>query len=201
VTDSIVTDSNMTGPLVTGQDPAAPDAAGAASEVNWTTDAVDLPGVDPADPPTELVPGGLWQGGCPVDFDWVRSTGIDVVLDVADADAYPPADEIEGLIYLKSPLVDHDSLPDQGLTLRLAAVVAGLVQDGHRALVHCTFGRNRSGLMATLVVRELLGLTGAEALAYVRARRKGVVNNDAFRDWLESLPAPGGAEGHKGAAA
>lgn len=160
------------------------------ADVTWTTDPVDLPGVEPADPPSELVPGRLWQGGCPVDFGWVRATGIDVVLDIADADAYPPAREIEGLIYLKSPLVDHGTVPDPGLTLRLAAVVAGLVADGHRALVHCTFGRNRSGLMATLVVRELLGLSGAEALAHVRSRRRGVANNDTFSAWLEGLPAP-----------
>ena len=75
-----------------------------ADALNWTTDPVDLPGVDPADPPSELVPGQLWQGGCPVDFDWVRQTGIDVVLDLADPDAFPPAEAIEGLTYLKCPL-------------------------------------------------------------------------------------------------
>jgi hypothetical protein len=160
-------------------------------EVNWTTDPVDLPGVEPADPPTELVPGRLWHGGCPVDFDWVRATGIDVVLDLADADAHPPAGDIEGLIYLKCPLVDEDALPEPGLTLRLAALVSGLVEDGHRALVHCTFGRNRSGLIATLVVRELLGLSGEEALTHVRRRRDRAANNETFACWLQSLPAPG----------
>jgi hypothetical protein len=158
--------------------------------VNWTTDTVDLPGVDPADPPTELVPGRLWHGGCPVDFAWARTAGISVVLDLADADAYPPAGEIEGLTYLKCPLEDGDDLPDPGVTLRLAGLVAGLVQDGRQALVHCTFGRNRSGLVVTLIVRDLLGLSGAQALAYVRERRDRAVNNEVFADWLTSLPAP-----------
>jgi hypothetical protein len=45
--------------------------------------------------------------------------------------------------------------------------------------------------MATLVVRELLGLTGADALEYVQARRDRAANNDTFADWLASLPAPG----------
>jgi len=76
------------------------------------------------------------------------------------------------------------------LTLRLAALVAGLVRDGHQALVHCTFGRNRSGLVVTLVVRELLGLTGSDALAYVQGRRDRAANNDTFAEWLASLPAP-----------
>lgn len=81
------------------------------------------------------------------------------------ADAYPPAAEVEGLTYLKCPLVDGGDLPDPALTLRLAALVAGLVEEGHRALVHCTFGRNRSGLVAALIVRELLGVSGEEARA------------------------------------
>jgi hypothetical protein len=161
-----------------------------ADALNWTTDPVELPGVDPADPPSELVPGQLWQGGCPVDFDWVRDNGIDVVLDLADPDAFPPAEAIEGLTYLKCPLVDGEGPPDPGVTLRLAGLVAGLVGEGHRALVHCTFGRNRSGLVATLVVRELLGLSGADALAHVRARRDRVANNEVFAAWLSSLPAP-----------
>ena len=158
--------------------------------VNWTTEPVQLPGVEPADPPTELVADQLWHGGCPVDFEWVRRQGVDTVVDLADADAYPPAEQIDGLTYLKCPLVDGGAVPDPSLTLRLAALVAGLVRDGHRALVHCTFGRNRSGLLATLVVRDLLGLTGADALAHVRERRDGAVNNDAFAQWLRSLPEP-----------
>ncbi len=161
-----------------------------AETLNWTTDPVDVPGVDPADPPSELVEGRLWHGGCPVDFDWVRATGIDVVLDLADPDAYPPASEIEGLTYLKCPLVDDDDVPDPGVTLRLASLVAGLVRDGHQALVHCTFGRNRSGLVATLIVRDLLGLSGTDALAYIRERRDRVANNETFERWLETLPAP-----------
>ena len=161
-----------------------------APRMNLTTDPVDLPGVEPAEPPTELVPGKLWHGGCPVDFDWVHATRIDVVLDLADPDAHPPAEAIEGLTYLKCPLVDGDELPDPTLTLGLAALVARLVDEGRQALVHCTFGRNRSGLLATLLVRELLGLSGADALAHVRALRRDVATNATFETWLESLPAP-----------
>lgn len=155
-----------------------------------TTDPVDLPGVRPADPPTELVPDRLWQGGCPVDYDWVRSAGITAVVDLADPDTYPPAGATEGLFYLKSPLVDGEEIPDPAVTTRLAALVAGLVDDGYRVLVHCTFGRNRSGLVASLVVRQLLDLSGADAMAYVQERREGTVNNEAFADWLRTLPAP-----------
>jgi protein-tyrosine phosphatase len=92
-------------------------------------------------------------------------------------------------------LVAVSSPPDPALTLRLAAMVAGLVDDGYQALVHCTFGRNRSGLVATLVVRELLGLSGRDALAHVRDRRDRAVNNESFARWLSSLTAPEGQSG------
>ena len=159
-------------------------------ELTLTPDPVDLPGVRPADPPTELVPGRLWQGGCPVDYDWVRDAGITAVVDFADPDAHPPAGATDGLVYLKAPLVDGDDVPDPAVTLRLAALVAGLIGDGYRVFVHCTFGRNRSGLMASLIVREVLGLSGADAMRYVQDRRDGTVNNEAFARWLRTLPAP-----------
>lgn len=164
--------------------------APAEPTVNWTTDPVHLPGVEPADPPSEMVEGRLWHGGVPVDYAWIREHEIDTVVDLADADAFPPSAEVDGLNYLKCPLVDGDDLPDEGLTTRLADLVAGLVEDGHRVLVHCTFGRNRSGLLVSLVVRRLLGLSGKEAVGYVQERRQGAVNNETFRAWLASLPAP-----------
>jgi hypothetical protein len=155
-----------------------------------TSEAVDLPGVDPADPPTELVPGKLWQGGVPVDFDWVRRQGLDAVVDVSDADSHPPAGAVSDLVYLKCPLVDGDDLPDPAITLPLAEMIAGLIKDGRRVFVHCTFGRNRSGLLVTLIVRQVLGVSGAEALDYVRERRDRAVNNEDFAAWLRSLPVP-----------
>jgi len=161
--------------------------------VNWTTEPVELPGVAPVDPPSEMVQDRLWHGGVPVDYVWVRDRGIDTVVDLADADSFPPSQQVDGISYLKCPLVDGDELPDQGLTTRLADLVAGLVEDGHRVLVHCTFGRNRSGLLVSLVVRRLLGLTGEEAVRYVQERRQGAVNNETFNAWLSSLPALDGS--------
>lgn len=176
-------------PTVSAQTDDAPTTPTTA-QTALTTVPVELPGVPPADPPTELLPGRLWQGGCPVDFDWVREQGITVVVDIADADSHPPAGAADGLAYVKAPLVDGEDVPDPVFTQHLARMVAALIADGRAVLVHCTFGRNRSGLVASLVVREVLGVSGAEAVAHVRARRSGTVNNETFAAWLRSLPAP-----------
>lgn len=158
--------------------------------MSFTTEPVELDGVEPAAPPTELLPGRLWQGGMPVDFDWVVGHRVDLLVDLSDADSVAPADPVAGLTYLKCPLVDGDELPDETLLHGLARLVADLVRDGRRTLVHCTFGRNRSGLLAALVLRELEGLAGAEALRRVQGLRPGDVNNRVFADWLGSLPRP-----------
>jgi hypothetical protein len=55
--------------------------------------------------------------------------------------------------------------------------------------------------MASLVVRDLLAMTGADALAHVRSLREGAANNAAFATWLESLPAPEAPARGGGAAA
>ncbi len=139
-------------------------------------------------PDCEVLPR-LWQGGLPEDWARVRAR-YDAVVDVSDPGGGPSAEDLGDLTYLKAPLVDGESLPDQVVLEHLASLVAGLVRDDRRVLVHCTFGKNRSGLLMTLVVRELLGVDGATALERVRAVRHRAVNNEGFAAWLSALPAP-----------
>lgn len=145
------------------------------------------PGVDP---PNEVLPGRLWIGGAPVDFAWSRRHGIDVVLDLADPGPGPQTPDLAGLDYRKCPLVDADELPDDDQLRDLVTHVVTGVRAGRRVLVHCSFGKNRSGLVVTLAVRELLELSGADAVAHVRARRHRAVNNTVFAEYVEGLPAP-----------
>lgn len=141
-----------------------------------------------AQPPCEVLPG-LWQSGLPQDWSAVR-TQVDAVVDLSDAGPSPSADDLGDLTYVKAPLADADQLPDPVLLTHLTGLVADLVRDGRRVLVHCTFGKNRSGLLMTLVVRELLRCDGRAALERVRAVRHRAVNNDGFAAWLSGLPAP-----------
>lgn len=57
-------------------------------------------------------------------------------------------------------------------------------------LVHCVAGKNRSGLVAALVVRLVNGCTGADAVTWVRTRRPGALTNPVMERWLCALPAP-----------
>ena len=139
-------------------------------------------------PPIEVLPG-LWWSGLPDDWVQVRSQ-VDAVIDLADPGPGPSADELGELTYVKAPLEDGETLPDQVLLDHLTGLVVDIMRDGRRVLVHCTYGKNRSGLLMALVVRELLGCDGPTALARVRAVRPRAVNNDGFAEWLSGLPAP-----------
>ena len=91
----------------------------------------------------------------------------------------------------------HHPIPDGGLSDETAALLQALSQEiaaslsrGHGWLIQCHAGRNRSGLLSALVVRRVLRVPGAQALAHVRAHRPRAVDNDAFSAFLCSLEAP-----------
>jgi protein-tyrosine phosphatase len=144
-----------------------------------------------ADPPSPILGEKLWLSGLPDDLTWAHAHGIDVVVDVADPGPEPDRSQLAGIEYHKHALVDGDVPAARDLD-RLVGRVVAAVRDGRRVLVHCTMGRNRSGLVTVLAVRELLGIGGSAALAWVRARRRRTVNNAAFAAYVEELDAPSG---------
>ena len=139
-------------------------------------------------PPVEVLPG-LWWSGLPDDWAVLRDE-VDAVIDLADPGPGPSAEDLGDITYVKAPLEDGETLPEQVLLDHLVGLVVDLVRQDRRVLVHCTFGKNRSGLVMALVVREVLGCDGPTALARVRAVRDNAVNNDAFSAWVGALPAP-----------
>lgn len=73
----------------------------------------------------------------------------------------------------------------------LAADVAlARVQSGSPVIVHCNAGRNRAGLLSALVLRQLLNVSGEEAMAMVRSVRPRAIANPRFEKWLKSLGKP-----------
>jgi len=95
----------------------------------------------------------------------------------------------DGLEYYSLPIADGKDW-DQAMVMALSYRLAERIRQGERILVHCNAGRNRSGLVCALIVRELWGISGSEALEYVRMKRPRAVDNPHFEEYLRSLSWP-----------
>ena len=119
------------------------------------------------------------------DWDRLRQLAISVVVDLEGAvDAGIPS-RPGGILYLYFPFQD-DALPDTGVLTASAEYLSQLLLAGHRVLVHCGMGLNRSPLLAGLVLHQL-GWSGADAVARLRERRPGALYNQLYCDYLRSL--------------
>nr|WP_231126766.1 dual specificity protein phosphatase family protein [Motilibacter aurantiacus] len=126
----------------------------------------------------------------PIDWDWLAAAGIETVVDVNDAGQVHAAERVAGLRYVKDPLVDAAEVPPAEQLDELVSLVVDEVRADRPVLVHCGFGKNRSGLVVVLAVRRLLGVDGRTALEHLRAVRTRAVNNATFASYVEGLPAP-----------
>lgn len=128
----------------------------------------------------------------PCDAGWLRAqVGVDAVVSLQDdadlaskrlrlADleqAYRRA----GIAFARFPVADGDV---DGLAARLPAVVDDLharIADGHRVYLHCNAGMNRAPTAAVAYLHVYQGISLAEALAFVTARRNAVPYRAALR--------------------
>ncbi len=84
------------------------------------------------------------------------------------------------------PIPDGKSFPEDEVTT-LVKELADHLQEGGCVVVMCHAGRNRSGLVSALTVRELLGCSGQQAIEWVRAARPRALANVAFEGYLTGL--------------
>jgi len=124
----------------------------------------------------EMFRGGLWQGDLLSAFQF----SADIVVTCS------PEGQVSALrprlCHILFPFEDVAALPDMEIANSLAAFCAHEVGLGRRCLVHCSFGKNRSGLMTALVLFHM-GIAHGDALVdYVRQR-----NDQAF-----TAPGDGG---------
>jgi protein-tyrosine phosphatase len=96
-------------------------------------------------------------------------------------------DSPNAILYVYYPILDDD-LPDLTKIEALGRLVAGLVSDRHRVLVHCRMGFNRSVLVIATAL-TYLGMTGEQALGHLRACRPGALFNETFAAHVLELPA------------
>jgi protein-tyrosine phosphatase len=128
----------------------------------------------------------LFVSGDIEDWDAIRRLCIDVVVDMdGEVDKGLPQGP-DAIFYVYFPVLDED-LPNLAKTEALGRLVADLVSAGHRVLVHCRMGFNRSVLVVATAL-TYMGLSGRQALAALRRRRPGALFNEVFAAHVESLP-------------
>lgn len=137
-------------------------------------------------------PGALYVGGCPRDdrdLDTLLKARVSSVITLCRR--HPGHEVLRHYGYAKNwwyhPVQDGKRLQTDDY-LHVARWVAWLQSDGQRVLVHCLAGRNRSCLVAALVLRQRHGLSGAAAADLVREARPRAFHNEVQLDWLRSLP-------------
>jgi len=120
---------------------------------------------------TYLMPGPwLAQGSAP-------SPGMRIPFDVIVLSAMEYQPEFPGYHTMHVPL-DDGPPPDKATRTRIrhaAREIADRVRLRERVIVTCWQGRNRSGVLAGLALREL-GLSGVEAARRIRVLRNGLRN-------------------------
>ncbi len=119
--------------------------------------------------------------------DWsaIDAHGITVVVDLEGKidEGIPSGDGTR--MYLYFPFED-EAVPDPAMVTSLAAFLAELYTNGHRVLVHCSMGLNRSPLVAGAVMHRL-GWKGVDAVERLRERRPGALFNQLYSEYLERL--------------
>jgi protein-tyrosine phosphatase len=120
--------------------------------------------------------------------DWypVTEKGITAIFDVNyNIDRAVP-EELNQLVYIYFPFEDEE-LPDLLRLHSTARLGAELFQGGNKILSHCGMGHNRSALLMGVML-TYLGMSGEEAVALIRQKRKGALYNKTFANYLQGLP-------------
>jgi protein-tyrosine phosphatase len=128
----------------------------------------------------------LFVSGAIEDWEAIHALRIDVIVDMdGGVDAGLPQGP-DAIFYVYHPIRDED-LPNLAKIEALGRLVADLVCAGHRVLVHCRMGFNRSALVIATAL-TYMGLSGREAIADLRLRRPGALFNEVFAAHVMALP-------------
>ena len=134
--------------------------------------------------------GRLFMSAAIHQWNVLAPRGVDVVIDLEGGLDLCIPTQANHCLYVYFPFDDDDRLLPSLTKLRaIAQLAASLVREGHTVLSHCSGGFNRSGLVAGLILTEL-GMSGAEALARIRAKRPGALYNE----YVCGLPGVGRRE-------
>jgi len=141
---------------------------------------------------TPILPGKLYQGpefgNRPLQekLSLIRDNRIDVVINVYKNPDVKLRERMYEYIYF--PMSDGKTFNALEL-MDLAERAADLLRAGYVIYTHCHAGRNRSGFLNALIVRDYCNIPGHQALQHVRQMRPRAVDNEYFEWFLEEIDA------------
>jgi hypothetical protein len=141
----------------------------------------------------EIIPR-LWQGGCTYDGGIVgHYEAIVCCVPQPYCLCCPTAPEHDHL-FLPMGVAPAMYLPATWRLEQAATFVARHVKLGHRTLVHCEAGLNRSGLIVALSLIRGWGMDAQAAIDLIRQRRgQYALCNHEFTAWLVAYGAAANA--------
>ena len=148
--------------------------------------------------PGKRCPGiaGTWRRDLGLDLERLQGMGVQVIVclvqehelrscDVVD---YPAAAQAHHMAWVSFPIPDGGVPGDLDGTIELARRLAGWLQEGRRVVVHCRGGLGRAGLVGACALLAVGRLhSAAEAIALVRSRRPGTVENRTQERFIERV--------------
>ncbi len=116
----------------------------------------------------------------------LRNAGIKTVVCVAPRNdpRFYGANSGFDVAYRHVPFSDSSFIPEHLLT-PLVKSLAEEVKAGRAVMIHCNAGRNRSALVAALVLVQL-GMNAYSTVKHIRKIRPRALANPAFSRYLES---------------
>ncbi len=149
----------------------------------------------------EILPGKLYQRGLFYKFPLERKIEVLTAGNVGAVACLVrlPDAELQSWLWLNGGMYIYHPISDGKVIPRVlefyASDLAQVIRKGKAVIVQCRAGRNRSGLLAALVVREITGCSGTEALEHVQRTRPNALANGYFCSYLRSLPERGSDSG------
>lgn len=133
----------------------------------------------------EIAPN-LYQSTKIDDPDLFLSYGFDTVIDLEGGfDKVLSGWNLSGS-YLYWHIFDVPWLPNIERLWNVAVYGFNFWKHEEKVLVHCSMGRNRSGLVVGCIL-SLGGIRGPEIVKLIQEKRPGALTNAIFREFLESL--------------
>jgi protein-tyrosine phosphatase len=133
----------------------------------------------------------LYQGSVPPTGEALRLARFSVLV-LAAWQYQPKSENFPGVRVIHAPFSDSLALTESDIEayMTTAFMVAREVRNGSRVLVTCLAGKNRSGMINALAIRNLFGVSGSTAMNMVRdgRKREEALSNATYQQFLMSLP-------------